>query len=210
MHAVDPSMAIPGKLSQHTYPLGQSAASLHWIFTVPTGQDTAFGVQVPSCPPSGGFGAQHALVLVMQLPASPPQGTNPGLHGAPPSGMSHAGPLSAASIPLPSPPASPAPLLLLLLLLDELEPLLLPLPLEELAPLLLLLLEEPEPLLVLPKPLLPPLPLPPAVESKVPLSAGLFDELLHCTNTNGAAIAMTKPSVHSLLGFIDVLLGTTF
>jgi hypothetical protein len=179
---------------------------LHCIFVSPAPQLTEFGVQVPCGPPSGGVGAQHALVLVMHPPASPPQGTNPGLLGAPPSGILLAEPLSAASMWPPSPafPASAAPLLLL----DELEPLLLPLLLDELPPLLLLLLllDELEPLPELPKPLLlPPLPLLPDVVAGLPAS-GVLPELLHSENTNDAPTAIVSPSIHSPIGFIAVLL----
>ena len=178
---------------------------------MPAPQLTAFGVQVPSFPPSGGAGAQHALVMVIQPPASPPHGTTPGLLGSPPSGRSLDEPLSAASVPPPSLAASPpSPALPPLLLMPPLEELPLLLLLDELAPpLLLLLLDELESPLELPFPLLPPLPLLPIEESGRPLLGELPDEL-HCERTNGDPTAMANPRIHTSVRPIAVLLGAVF
>jgi hypothetical protein len=171
-------------------------------------QLTAFGVQLPCAPPSGGLGAQHALELVMHPPASPPHGTNPGLLGAPPSGTLLTAPVSAASEPAPSPPASPASLVLLPLpLLDEVSPLLLPLPpLEELPPLLLPppLLDEFDPPFdptILAPPLLPVFD---DVEAgRPPPSGALLGELLlQSATAHGAAITTANPNIHTLLRFM--------
>lgn len=181
---------------------------MHCTLLVPGPQLTEFGVQVPSFPPSGGAGAQHALVMVGQPPASPPHGTTPGLLGSPPSGRSLGEPVSAASEPPPSsaawPPSPALPLLLLTPPLDELPLLLL---LDELAPpLLLLLLDEPESPLELPFAMLPPLPLLPIEESGGKLLGELPDEL-HCERTNGDPTAMANPRIHTSVLPIDVLLG---
>ena len=166
---------------------------------MPGPQLTELGVQVPSFPPSGGEGAQHALVMVMQPPASPPHGTTPGLLGSPPSGKSLDEPLSAASVPPPLAAASPPSL--------ALPPLLLMPPLEEL--LLLLLLDEFEMPLELPFPPLPPLLLLPIEESGRPLFGELPDEL-HCERTNGDPTAMENPRIHTSLRPIGVLLCAVF
>ena len=197
MHEVGPSVANAGKFSQHTYPLGQSAASSHCTSTVALEHEAELGWQVPCGPPSGGFGWQHAFVLVVQG-LGPPQATTPGVQGAPPSGPMQAGAVSIATSPtwaswslgrVASTPAASG---------------------MSFPPLLLLSIP---PLLLAPEELeAGPLLLPPDASSEaVRFNVGLTP--LHCQRARGSATRQT-PIIHARLALIttestaDILLGT--
>jgi hypothetical protein len=197
MHDVAPRIAIAGKLSQHTKPLGQSVCSLHWNRTPLLGQLAAFGSH-DCVAASAEVVWQQALVLVTH--AASPHGTNPGSQAAPPSGASQGGPLLslAASVlvlppsPLSNVPPPSAP---------PLPPLLLPLPLLLLLPPPLLLSLSPP----LPPPLslLPPLPL---FMLESPLGTTAFEPLQSANASGTAPNSATSPTSHQCLVRIDVLL----